>query len=43
MSGTKLAFDYNYKLTGGWSPLWLNLGRERAARRVQLGAERVGL
>jgi len=26
MSGTKLAFDYNYKLTGGWSPLWLDFG-----------------
>lgn len=26
MSGTKLAFDYNYKLTGGWNPLWLDLG-----------------
>jgi hypothetical protein len=26
MSGTKLAFDYNYKLTGGWIPLWLDLG-----------------
>jgi hypothetical protein len=26
MSGTKLAFDYNYKLTGGWTPLWLDLG-----------------
>jgi hypothetical protein len=27
MSGTKLAFDYNFKLTsgGGWSPLWLDL------------------
>jgi hypothetical protein len=26
MSGTKLAFDYNYKLTNGWIPLWLDLG-----------------
>jgi hypothetical protein len=26
MSGTKLAFDYNYKLTGGWIPLWLDFG-----------------
>ena len=26
MSGTKLAFDYNYKLTGGFIPLWLDLG-----------------
>jgi hypothetical protein len=26
MSGTKLAFDYDYKLTSGWSPLWLALG-----------------
>jgi hypothetical protein len=26
MSGTKLAFDYNYKLTSGWIPLWLDLG-----------------
>lgn len=26
MSGTKLAFDYNYKLTGGLIPLWLDLG-----------------
>jgi hypothetical protein len=26
MSGTKLAFDYDYKLTGGWIPLWLDLG-----------------
>ena len=26
MSGTKLAFDYGYKLTGGWIPLWLDLG-----------------
>ena len=27
MSGTKLGFDYNFKLTGGggWSPLWLDL------------------
>jgi hypothetical protein len=26
MSGTKLAFDYNYKLTSGWVPLWLDFG-----------------
>src|SRR5262247_2256088 len=27
MSGTKLAFDYNYKLTSSsWIPLWLDLG-----------------
>jgi hypothetical protein len=26
MSGTKLAFDYNYKLTSGWIPLWLDFG-----------------
>jgi hypothetical protein len=26
MSGTKLAFDYNYKLTNGFIPLWLDLG-----------------
>lgn len=26
MSGTKLAFDYDYKLTGGWIPLWLDVG-----------------
>jgi len=26
MSGTKLALDYNYKLTAGWIPLWLDLG-----------------
>jgi hypothetical protein len=26
MSGTKLALDYNYKLTSGWVPLWLDLG-----------------
>jgi hypothetical protein len=26
MSGTKLALDYNYKLTSGWIPLWLDLG-----------------
>ncbi len=26
MSGTKLAFDYNFKLTGGWIPLWLDFG-----------------
>ena len=32
MSGTKLAFDYNYKLTGGWIPLWLDFGAQRAAR-----------
>ena len=34
MSGTKLAFDYNYKLTGGWIPLWLDFGDQRAARRL---------
>jgi len=26
MSGTKFAFDYNFKLTDGWSLLWLDLG-----------------
>jgi hypothetical protein len=26
ISGTKLAFDYNYKLTQGWIPLWLDFG-----------------
>jgi hypothetical protein len=26
MSGTKLALDYNYKLTSSWIPLWLDLG-----------------
>jgi hypothetical protein len=26
MSGTKLAFDYNYRLTSGWVPLWLDFG-----------------
>jgi hypothetical protein len=26
MSGTKLGFDYNYKLTSSWIPLWLDLG-----------------
>src|SRR5262245_9452955 len=26
MSGTKLAFDYGYKLTSGWIPLWLTVG-----------------
>jgi hypothetical protein len=26
MSGGKLTFDYGYKLTGGWVPLWLNFG-----------------
>jgi hypothetical protein len=26
MSGTKFAFDYNYKLTGVFTPLWLDLG-----------------
>jgi len=26
MSGTKLAFAYDFKLTGGWNPLWLEFG-----------------
>ncbi len=26
MSGTKLAFAYDFKLTGGWNPLWLEVG-----------------
>jgi hypothetical protein len=26
MSGTKFAFDYNFKLTGMFNPLWLDLG-----------------
>jgi hypothetical protein len=26
MSGTKLALGYDYKLIGGWIPLWLDLG-----------------
>ena len=35
MSGGKLAFDYGFKLTGGWIPLWLDLALNYPARRVQ--------